>query len=221
MTGPSSPVAPPSRLGGAFRWVARTVAALVVLTLLIIGTTAGRVWWEARHDARPPSDVIIVLGAAQYNGSPSEILAARLDHAAQLYKQRVAPRILTVGGGQPGDRTTEGASGAAYLQRLGIPASALVPVPSGTNTYRSLRDAHELMKRNGWRSAVIVTDPWHSLRARTMAEDLGIDAHVSPVTFGPIVQTRKTELHYITYETGGFLCYALFGAHCHEGATAA
>ena len=108
-----------------------------------------------------------------------------------------------------------------YLKRRGIPDSALIPVPTGTNTYRSLVAARDLMKKNGWTSAVIVTDPWHSLRARTMAEDLGIDAHVSPVTTGPIVQTRKTEVRYITYETGAFLCYALFGARCHEAANAA
>ncbi|MDQ1682377.1 MAG: hypothetical protein QOC60_625 [Frankiaceae bacterium] len=217
MTAPSSPHASLRWL----RWVARGVAALVVFTLLIVGTTAGRVWWEGRRDARPVSDVILVLGAAQYNGSPSEILAARLDHAALLYKDHVAPRIITVGGGQPGDRTTEGASGAAYLKKHGIPDSALVPVPTGTNTYRSLQAAHDLMKRNGWTSAVIVTDPWHALRARTMANDLGIDAHVSPVTTGPVVQTRKTELRYITRETAAFLCYSLFGDRCEKGASAA
>ena len=214
--------ATPARRGPRWmRWVARAVAALVVFALLILGTTAGRVWWEARQDSRPVSDVIIVLGAAQYNGSPSEIFASRLDHAAILFKQHVAAHVLTVGGNKAGDRTTEGASGARYLSRHGIPDGALVAVPVGSNTYRSLVAARDVMKKNGWTSAIIVTDPWHALRARTMANDLGIDAHVSPVTTGPIVQTRKIELRYITRETGAFLCYSLFGGDCEKGVAAA
>ena len=125
------------------------------------------------------------------------------------------------GGNKAGDRTTEGASGAAYLSKHGIPDSALVAVPTGSNTYRSLVAARDVMKKNGWTSAVIVSDPWHALRARTMADDLGIDAHVSPVTSGPIVQTRRIEMRYIARETGAFLCYALFGGKCEPGPAAA
>jgi uncharacterized SAM-binding protein YcdF (DUF218 family) len=205
----------------ALRWLRRAVAAVVVFAVLIVGTTAVRVWWEGRHDAHPPSDVIIVLGAAQYNGEPSEILAARLDHAAQLYRENVATRIMTLGGGQPGDRTTEGAAGKVYLERHGIPAGAVIAVPTGSNTYRSLQGAHQVMVDNHWSTAVIVTDPWHALRSRTMAGDLGIDVHVSPVKSGPVVQTRGTELRYITRETFAFLCYSLFGDGCEPGPAAA
>ncbi len=215
----------PRARGGAIRvtlrWLRRAVSAVVVFSVLVIGTTAARVWEEARRDARPVSDVIIVLGAAQYNGEPSGILAARLDHAAQLYRGKVASHILTLGGGKPGDRTTEGAAGRAYLVQHGVPASVVLAVPSGTNTYRSLADAHQLMADNHWSSAVIVTDPWHALRARTMAEDLGIDVHVSPVNSGPVVQTRGTELRYVTRETFAFLCYSLFGGRCETGPAAA
>jgi uncharacterized SAM-binding protein YcdF (DUF218 family) len=203
------------------RWVRRALLAAIVFALLVVGTTGARVWWAGRHDSHPVSDVIIVLGAAQFNGEPSEILAARLDHAATLYRERVAAHILTVGGGQPGDRTTEGASGAAYLQRNGVPASALVPVPSGSNTYRSLVAARDVMRAHHWSTAVIVTDPWHALRSGTMAGDLGIAAHVSPVSSGPVVQSRRTELRYITRETFAFLCYSLFGGGCAPGPAAA
>ncbi|MCU1678766.1 MAG: hypothetical protein JWM93_3524 [Frankiales bacterium] len=189
------------------RWVRRGLFALVAFAVLIVGVTAGRVWWEGRQDHHPVSDVIIVLGAAQYNGDPSPVFAARLDHAQQLFKDKVAAHVLTVGGGQPGDRTTEGAAGAAYLRANGLPGAALEPVPTGSNTLDSLRAAAELMKANGWHSAVIVSDSWHALRAGTMAGDLGIDAHVSPVA----ATAGSTNAGHITHETLGYLYYSLFG----------
>ena len=94
----------------------------------------------------------MVLGAAQYDGDPSPVFQARLDHAAELYRDGVAPRILTIGGGQTGDRTTEGAAGAAYLAELGIDRSALTAVGTGDDTLASLRAAEVLLTENGWTS---------------------------------------------------------------------
>lgn len=193
------------------RWVRRAVTAIVVFAVLIFVATVGRVWWQGTQDDRPRSDVLVVLGAAQYNGKPSPVYRARLDHAAALFKDGVAPRVITVGGNRQGDRTTEGASGAAYLRKNDVPDGAVHAIESGSNTYRSLQDVHALMVANGWRSAVVVTDPWHALRARTMAADLGIDAHVSPVENGPVADS---DARYIAKESVGYLCYAVFGGRC-------
>jgi uncharacterized SAM-binding protein YcdF (DUF218 family) len=194
-------------------WVRRILVLLVLVVVGVVLITAFRIWYDAREDHHPRSDVLIVLGAAQLDGRPTNIFAARLDHAEALYKQHVAPRIVTVGGGQPGDRTTEGAAGARYLERHGVPSSAIVALGQGSDTYTSLQAAANTMRAHGWHSAVIVTDPWHALRSRTMADDLHIDAQISPVNTGPVVHSRSTEVRYIWRETLAYLYYEVFHGH--------
>ena len=203
-----------------FRWAARTLAALVVLVLLVLLVTAGRIWWVARHDDRHMSDVIVVLGAAQFNGRPSSILTARLDHAAKLFEQGVAPRVITVGGKRAGDRFTEAAAGKAWLADHGVPADRTVAVEAGTDTLGSVRAVAEKMRTEGWKTAVIVTDPWHSLRTRSMARSEGIDAVTSPTRQGPAVRTRGTELRYIARETLGYLYFLVFRRSSDSGPNA-
>ncbi len=192
------------------KWVWRVVLLIIVVAALTVGGTAVRVWQVAREDAHPRSDALIVLGASQFDGRPSEIFRARLDHARALYAEHVAPRIVTVGAGQPGDRTTEAAAGARYLAAHGVPAGALLPVPRGTDTLNSLEAAARVFADHRWRTAVIVTDPWHSLRSRRMAHDLGLTAETSPVRSGPVVHSRGTELRYVVRETVAYLFYRAF-----------
>lgn len=184
---------------------------MVVLAVVAVAVTAFRVWHAGRQDARPRSDAIVVLGSAQYNGRPSAVLGARLDHAAALWKTGAAPRIITVGGGLTGDTFTEAEAGTDYLRRYGLPAADIVTIGEGSDTLRELRAATALMQQRGWRSAVIVTDPWHSLRARRMATDLGLHAVTSPTRSGPAVQDRTTEVRYIGRETAAYLFYLAFG----------
>ncbi len=189
------------------RLLLRGVALLLTLAVAIPAWVAGRVWYVARQDDRTPSDVILVLGTAQYDGRPSSIFTARLEHALVLYEQDVAPMVLTVGGSRQGDRFTEAEAAADYLIASGMPAEAVKPVGEGSDTLRSLRAAARVMRSQDWSSAVLVTDPWHVLRARTMARDLGIDAVGSPTRQGPAVYTRQTQLRYITRETAALLSY--------------
>jgi uncharacterized SAM-binding protein YcdF (DUF218 family) len=128
-----------------------------------------------------------------------------------LYDEHVAPRIITVGGRQPGDAYTEALAGQNYLEAHGVPDRAILPVQVGNDTLESVRAVHRVFERRGWHSAVLVTDPWHSLRARTMARDAGIDANTSPERDGPLFSSRSTELHYIARETIAYLYYSLFG----------
>jgi uncharacterized SAM-binding protein YcdF (DUF218 family) len=183
---------------------------LVVLAVAIPLATAARIWWAARHSDHPRSDAIIVLGASQFDGRPSAIFQARLRHARDLYRRGVAAHIVTVGGNQPGDRFTEGHAGRRWLVRHDVPAEAVVKVEKGSDTLSSLRAVRNVFTERGWRTAVIVTDPWHSLRSRTMAHDLGIEAHTSPTRGGPVVRTRDTELRYIGRETLSHLHYKVF-----------
>ena len=185
----------------------RLLALLVLLPVLVLLGTAGRVWWVARQDDRPRSDAIVVLGASQFDGRPSEVFRARLDHARELFEEGVAPRVVTVGGGAPGDRFTEGEAGARYLSAKGV---RVVAVGKGRNTLQSMRALQAYFATKGWHSAVLVTDPWHSLRSRRMADDLGIRAATSPTRRGPANASRSTELRYVARETAAYLYYRIF-----------
>ena len=189
------------------RFLRRTVLGVLLVGVLVVGGTGFRVWQVARGDDRSTADVVLVLGAAQYDGTPSKVLEARLDHAKSLYDQGVAPYIVTTGGNQPGDTYTEADAGVRWLTENGVPEEDVVPVGEGNDTLGSLRAAAAQIHERGWRTAVIVSDPWHSLRARTMAADVGLDAWTSPTHSGPIVQTRETQVRYILYETAALLYY--------------
>lgn len=188
--------------------VRRVVAVLVLLPVLVFAATAARVWWVARQDDRPRSDAIVVLGASQFDGRPSAVFKARLDHAAALYKDGVAPRIVTVGGGRPGDRFTEAEAGKRYLASVGV--TSVVAVGVGSDTLQSLKGCEARFRAEGWKSAVLVTDPWHSLRSRRMAQDLGIRAATSPARTGPANASRGTEVRYVARETAAYLYYRVF-----------
>ncbi len=198
----------------AFRWLRRLVTALVLGVLLVLVGTAANVWWTARQDDRRDSDVIVVLGAAQFDGRPSSVFKARLQHARALYEEGVAPVVVTVGGGQPGDRTTEAEAGAAFLRERDVEVLA---VPEGRNTLQSMQAVEELMTEERWETAVLVTDPWHALRTRTMARDSGIDAQTSPTRAGPSVRTRGTQVRYIARETLAYLYYKALGRSGESG----
>jgi uncharacterized SAM-binding protein YcdF (DUF218 family) len=191
--------------------VARVVAAAVLAVILLVTSTALAIWWTARKDSSPASDAIVVLGSAQYNGVPSSIFEARLEHAIALYEDGVAPVIVTVGGKADGDQFAEAEAGRDYLAGSGIPDDALLAVPEGGDTLESIRAVSASFTDQGWSSAVLVSDPWHAMRAERMAEDAGLDAESSPTRQGPAVQTRTTQFRYILRETAAYLLYRATG----------
>ena len=192
------------------RPVRRIVALLVLVPVLVVLGTAARVWWTARQDDRSVADAIVVLGASQRNGTPAPVLEARLEQARVLYAEKAAPRVVTVGGGQPGDRTTEARAGKQWLVEHGVPGKDVVAVTTGSDTYESLEAVSREMGRQGWRSAVLVTDPWHELRSRAMARDLGLDAVTSPTRTGPSTGTPRSA-RYVARETLAYAAYSLLG----------
>ncbi len=191
--------------------VGRVVGALVLAVVLLVVSTATAIWWTARQDARPTSDAIVVLGSAQYNGVPSSIFEARLEHAIALYEDGVAPVIVTVGGKADGDQFSEAEAGRAYLADSGIPEDALLAVEEGADTLESTRVVAAAFEERGWSTAVLVSDPWHAMRAERMAEDAGMEASSSPTRQGPAVQTRATQFRYILRETAAYLLYRATG----------
>lgn len=201
---------------GLLRAAGRWFAGAVVIGVLMIAGIVVRTAQTGHADDAGPADAVVVLGAAQYNGTPSPVYRARLDHALQLYRAGVAPRVMTIGGGQPGDRTTEGAAGREYLIEQGVPKADLIAVGTGSDTLASLRAAAAQMQQNGWTSAVLVTDPAHAHRAALMARDQGLRVGTSSVTAGPAV-AADVQLRYYTRETLGTLYYLLIGGSSGSG----
>lgn len=158
----------------------RLATTIVLLAVAYVGVTAAQVWRAASRDDAQPAQAIIVLGAAQYDGRPSPVLRARLDHAADLYEQGHAPVVWVTGGGRPGDRTTEGQSGYTYLRSRGLPEDALQVENQGRSSWESLAATARFLHRRGTTSVLLVSHPYHSYRIAAIAEELGLHAHVSP-----------------------------------------
>jgi uncharacterized SAM-binding protein YcdF (DUF218 family) len=165
------------------RMVRKVLRALVWVTGVIVfylAVTFVQVWWASSRADEPASSAIIVLGAAQYNGKPSPVLRARLDHAAVLYGQKVAPTVIVTGSKQDGDRVGEGFAGYDYLKAEGIPESSLKIESTGTDTYEELSAAGHILDQAGLsREVVLVSSPYHAHRAKAIAEEVGLEAHFS------------------------------------------
>jgi uncharacterized SAM-binding protein YcdF (DUF218 family) len=170
--------------------------------------------WRAAHndEARlhDHADLIAVLGAAQYDGRPSPTFEGRLEQAALLYGRGFAPRVLVLGGNQPGDRTTEADAGRDWLISDGLPVDAVFAEPVGNSTLESLRAAASFMQARSLASVFLVSDPWHNLRIRRMARDLGLQAYVS-ATFHSAARSQGTRLAGYARETFAYLRYRILG----------
>jgi uncharacterized SAM-binding protein YcdF (DUF218 family) len=163
--------------------------ALGVVLLIAIGyllVTFVQVWRAARLDDAHRSEAIVVLGAAQFDGRPSAVFRARLDHAADLYAADIAPVVVVTGGKQQGDRFTEATAGADYLLTHGVPDSAILRETQGSSSWESLAASARLLSERGMTEVVLVSDPFHSLRIDEIAEELGLDAVTSPTQTSPI-----------------------------------
>jgi vancomycin permeability regulator SanA len=191
------------------------LVALIVLGLVLLPIIASAVAvWRAAHtdeaSAVDRADVILVLGAAQYGGQPSPIFRGRLDHGALLYEQGFADRIMVLGARQRGDEFTEAEAGVSYLLGQDVPSEALHISPRGSTTLESLRGAALEMRELGLESAFLVSDPWHNLRIRRMARDLGIEGFAS-ATWHSAARSQSTRLQGYARETFAYLYYVLFG----------
>ena len=175
------------------------MVGLLAAVVLYLGVTFVQVWRAARNDQARPADAIVVFGTAQYNGVPSPVLAARLDHAIELYQKDLAPVIVVTGGNQPGDQYTEATASANYLIQRGIPDEDVLREVSGTSSWQSLAAAANFLDDRQITDVLLVSDPFHSLRIRAMASELGLEGHSSPTKTSPI--RGMTEARYMARET--------------------
>lgn len=187
----------------------RVVAWALVAILAYIALTFAQVAITAARDQAEPADAILVLGAAQYNGQPSPVFAARLDHAAALYAQGLAPIVVVTGGRQDGDAQSEANAADAYLQANGVPASALRLEVNGRTTYESIAASARFLTHEEVRDVILVSDGWHLERSAAIAADVGLVPHPSPAQDSPY--TTGSALQQMLRETTGLAVGRLIG----------
>jgi len=191
-----------------FKLIRRVISFVLLLVIVIPLYAAGSIWYTAKNTKPEKSDVILVMGAAQFDGRPSEVLLARLDQAKSIFKAGLAPRIYTIGGGAPGDRTTEAAASRTWLINNGVSKKNILAIAKGRDTLSSTKAYVEQMRKAKFSSVVIVTDPYHCYRAIKMAKDRGIKSTCSAVESGP---AANSGIKYLARETGAYLAYVTVG----------
>jgi uncharacterized SAM-binding protein YcdF (DUF218 family) len=172
----------------------RTLLMVTIVGVLGAAYVAVSIWQVRSAGARDeaqPADAIVVMGAAQYDGRPSPQLAARLDHVVDLWSQDLAPRVVVTGGNQPGDRFTEADASRDYLVERGVPESAILAESTGSSTHESLENVAELLADTD-ATVLIVTDPYHALRTKLTAQEVGFSqVHVSPTPTSVVTGTSE------------------------------
>jgi uncharacterized SAM-binding protein YcdF (DUF218 family) len=182
-----------------------------VVIAVAAGATTLRIWQQGGRDEQRPADAIVVLGAAQYDGRPSPVFKARLDHAVDLWHQGLAKAFVVTGGKLPGDRTTESAVARQYALDHGVPAGAIFGEDEAHNTLDSLRSVAGELRSRDMGSAIFVSDPTHMLRVLRIADDLGIQGYGSPTTTSPVQQDAVRSAQATLHELGALAVYFLSG----------
>ena len=162
------------------RWWLRALLLLALVIVAFLGITAIRVIHTASLQEIHAADAIVVFGAAEYSGRPSPVLRARLDHAFDLYKQHVAPVVITTGGAAEDPKFSEGGVGREYLQKRGVPENALIAETQGSDTAESAERVAVILRANGLHSCVAVSDAYHVFRIRKLLEYEGMQVYVAP-----------------------------------------
>lgn len=170
---------------GPLRWALRVGLAALALLVVYVGVTFVQVWQASRQDEAESAQAIVVLGAAQYDGDPSPVYQARLDHAVDLYEAGLADVIVTTGGRQEGDRFSEANAGFTYLLANGVPEDAIRQEVDGQSSWESLAATARFLQTEGIDDVLLVSDPYHSFRLSQIAGEIGLDAHVSPTSSSP------------------------------------
>lgn len=180
---------------------ARILMAVPLVVIFLWGASLLAVYtFGLRNEARA-ADAIVVLGAAQYQGKPSPVLQARLDHAIALYRDSIAPVLILTGGVGVGDTISEAEVGRRYVERAGIPRSQIVVERTGISSKQSMRTVAALMNGRGLQSAVLVSDPFHMLRLRILASRLDMNAYSSPTRSSPIRPGSAEEWKHVLRES--------------------
>jgi uncharacterized SAM-binding protein YcdF (DUF218 family) len=177
-----------------------TRAIILLLAALWLASLAAVMAWERRDNAKA-ADAIVVLGAAQYDGRPSPVLRARLDHALALWEQHLAPHLILTGGMGDGDTTSEAAVGRRYAVKHGVPDSAILMETRGRTTAESVQRVAQMMDSLRHRDVILVSDPFHMLRLWILARRFGLAPYTSPTRTSPISSSAVERWRYALSES--------------------
>lgn len=203
--------------------VLRTVVQLAVGALLasvvLVGYMAVQISAQGSLDERRPVDAIVVLGAAQLNGRPSDVFRARLQHAVELWEAGLAPYLVVTGGKLPDDRTTEAAVAREWAIAHGVPAEAILGEDQGRTTLESLEAVGVIFRRHDLETGLFVSDETHILRVLRMAADQGIEAWGSPTRTSPTDRDDARRRKALLHEVAGLAAYYVGGSRLLDDAT--
>lgn len=161
-------------------WFVRLLVVLIAVLLLCVAVVSFHIVREADFQQAFSADAIVVFGAAEYAGRPSPVFRARLDHAFTLFQRGVAPVVITTGGAANDPSFSEGGVGHDYLMRRGIPERDLIAETQGSDTAQSAARVGVIMRANGMRTCVAVSDQYHVFRIHKLLEHEGVKVYVAP-----------------------------------------
>jgi uncharacterized SAM-binding protein YcdF (DUF218 family) len=180
--------------------VSRAIGLVLLAAITIYTVALVAVLVVSQQDQRRPVDAIVVLGAAQYNGRPSPVLRARLDHAVRLFREKLAPRIIVTGGIGRGDTTSEAIVSRHYLLGRKVPDSTVVVQAQGHSTQASMTAVADWLAVRHLHRVILVSDPFHMCRLRLEARRTRLEAYTSPTESSPISENPVLELRYLAAE---------------------
>ena len=166
--------------GKATNWLLWTAVVVVAFLLTSFALIFHSIVLDSHKQELKPAAAIVVFGAAEYDGRPSPVLRARLDHANDLFRKGIAPLVITTGGAAADPKFTEGGVGHDYLMRKGIPESALIAETQASDTAESAERVAVIMRTNHMRTCIAVSDAYHVFRIRKLFEHQGIQVYVAP-----------------------------------------
>lgn len=188
-------------MGRLLRALGRLIAGILLSIGILWGVSMAAVLLYSWMDQAQPADSIVVLGAAQYDGKPSPVLRARLDHGIDLWKQQMGKILVLTGGRGYGDTTSEAAVGRTYARKQGVPDTVIFLEDKGRTTRESMLGVAEILEKRGIRSAILVSDPFHMLRLSITGRRFGMIPYTSPTRTSPISPNREKRWRYMLGES--------------------
>jgi uncharacterized SAM-binding protein YcdF (DUF218 family) len=183
------------------RALGRLIAGILLSIGILWGVSMAAVLLYSWMDQAQPADSIVVLGAAQYDGRPSPVLRARLDHGIDLWKQQMGKILVLTGGRGYGDTTSEAAVGRSYARKQGVPDTVIFLEDKGRTTRESMLGVADILEKRGIRTAILVSDPFHMLRLSITGRRFGMIPYTSPTRTSPISPNREKRWRYMLGES--------------------
>jgi uncharacterized SAM-binding protein YcdF (DUF218 family) len=188
-------------MGRLLRALGRLIAGILLSIGILWGVSMAAVLLYSWMDQAQPADSIVVLGAAQYDGRPSPVLRARLDHGIDLWKQQMGKILVLTGGRGYGDTTSEAAVGRSYARKQGVPDTVIFLEDKGRTTRESMLGVADILEKRGIRTAILVSDPFHMLRLSITGRRFGMIPYTSPTRTSPISPNREKRWRYMLGES--------------------